>query len=146
MRTALSFVGIVMLAAVTAAGSDKTSPKAERLRVFVSESWSAETAAPVTNADGATVGTTGGSVRPQTAEIIKTLRASCKTANATLKREAADYVLLLEHEGGKVFGTDNKWVVFDRAGDAIGSGSTRLLGSSVKDACEAMTDHWSAKP
>ncbi len=32
----------------------------------------------------------------------------------------------------------NKIVVFDRSGDAVFSGSTRSLGNSVKDACEAI--------
>ena len=31
-----------------------------------------------------------------------------------------------------------KYVVYDADGDAIASGSTRLLGNSVKEACEAM--------
>jgi hypothetical protein len=35
-----------------------------------------------------------------------------------------------------------KFAIFNGDGDAIRSGSTRSLGNSVKDACEAMLKDW----
>jgi hypothetical protein len=57
----------------------------------------------------------------------------------TLRQASADFVLMLDHEGGKgLVRNDNKWALFNKDGDAIGSGSTRALGNSVKDACKAL--------
>jgi hypothetical protein len=59
-------------------------------------------------------------------------------------KEKADYIVLLDHEGGKeLFLRDNKVVVFNRDGDAIMSKSTRTLGNAVRDACEVITRNWS---
>ena len=50
-----------------------------------------------------------------------------------MKKERANYVVILEHEGGKaLLSKDNKFVVFRQDGDAIKSGSTRSLGNAVK--------------
>ena len=56
-----------------------------------------------------------------------------------MKQERADYILLLQHEGGKVFvRKDNKYVLFNAEGDALASGSTRSLGNAIKDAGEVL--------
>ena len=61
------------------------------------------------------------------------------------KQEKADYVVLLDHEGGKgLILHDNKVAVFNKEGDSIVSHSTRSLGNAVKDACEAITGDWPA--
>ncbi len=59
------------------------------------------------------------------------------------KKEKADYVVLLDHEGGKeaIF-KDNKVVVFNKDGDSIMSHSTRTLGNAVKEACGAISSDW----
>lgn len=76
---------------------------------------------------------------PQTAEIIKTFRERCPSLTVTAKPQNADFVVELEHEGGKdFFLRRNKIVVFDRHGDAFFSESTRSIGNAVKDACEAI--------
>ena len=81
-------------------------------------------------------GGTSGGARPQTAEIIKTFRERCPDLEATLEREKADYFVILDHEGGKrILRNDNKVVVFDSTGTSVYSGSTRILGNAVKDAC-----------
>jgi hypothetical protein len=55
-------------------------------------------------------------------------------------RERADYIVTLDHEGGKgLLRRDNKVAVFTRDGDMVFSHSTRSLGNSVKDACQAIT-------
>ena len=70
---------------------------------------------------------------------MKTFSERCPAYTVTMKKEKADYIVILEHEGGKkIASKDNKVVVFNRDGDSIYSGSTRSLGNSVKDACEAI--------
>ena len=80
-----------------------------------------------------------GGARPQTAEIIKTLNQRCPEITVTNNLERADFVLTLDHEGGKgALAHRNKVAVFNHDGDDIFSASTRELGNSVKDACHAM--------
>lgn len=81
--------------------------------------------------------------RPQTAEIIKTFNQRCPNVIVNNKQEKADYIVLLDHEGGKdAVSRDNKVVVFNKDGDAIVSNSTRMLGNAVKDACAAIAGDW----
>jgi hypothetical protein len=80
-----------------------------------------------------------GGARPQTAEIIKTLNERCPQITVTNNLQRADFVLTLDHEGGKgALAHRNKIAVFNRDGDDIFSNSTRALGNAVKDACAAM--------
>jgi len=130
------------LSASLAAGAD--SKDDDRPRVFVtrSESWSigGELALPDPFEDHGSV--TGGA-KPQTAEIVKTVHERCRGVVVTRKEDRADYVLVLEHEGGKVFvRKNNKFALFNADGDAIASGSTRKLGNAVKDACGVLLDNW----
>jgi len=114
-----------------------------KTRVFVTDSQSWEmrgsgSAGGNANGWGASSYTSGGA-RPQTAEIIKTLNQRCPELIVTNNLAKADFVLTLDHEGGKGYlQRHNKIAVFSRDGDDIFSGSTRELGSAVKDACQAM--------
>jgi hypothetical protein len=111
----------------------------EKVRIFVTDSDSWTSDGGILGADGLVVGGGGGGARPQTAEIIKTFNERCPQFTVTMKSSKADYIILLDHEGGKVpFRKDNKVVVFDAEGDAIYSGSTAILGNAVKDACNAI--------
>jgi hypothetical protein len=57
----------------------------------------------------------------------------------TNNKDKANYVVILDHEGGKgALSHKNKVAVFNRDGDSIFSHSTMSLGNSVKDACEAI--------
>jgi hypothetical protein len=58
----------------------------------------------------------------------------------------ADYIVLLDHEGGKgALRHKNKVAVFARiSGDSIVSKSTLSLGGSVQDACDAIDKDWAA--
>ena len=57
----------------------------------------------------------------------------------TNNKDKANYVVLLDHEGGKgALRHKNKVAVFNREGDSIFSGSTLSLGGSVNDACNAI--------
>jgi hypothetical protein len=113
-------------------------------RVFVTDSQSWE----VSSGGGGSVdgfGATGsGGARPQTAEIIKTFGERCQQVVINNKKEVADYIVVLDHEGGKsIISRKNKVAVFDRrSGDLVVSRSTRSLGNSVQDACEVINKHW----
>jgi hypothetical protein len=123
-------------AAAAAVGDGKT-------RVFVTDSQSWETRGGG-SAGGNRYGWgahswMAGGARPQTAEIIKTLNQRCPEITVTNNLERADFVLTLDHEGGKgALAHRNKVAVFNHDGDDIFSASTRELGNSVKDACHAM--------
>jgi len=146
---ALRNLCLTLLAVLPAVAQAQDKP-----RVFISESqsWSS-------TGDGLAglviVGARGvitarqrgrGGARPQTAEIIKTFNERCARCVVTMNREKADYVVVLEHDGGKTYiRRDNKFAVFNKDGDAIRSGSTRSLGNAVKDACEALTKDWRSR-
>ncbi len=120
---------------------------ADKARVFVQESQSWEMKAGAAGVDD-TFGAAGsGGARPQTAEIIKTFSERCPNVIINNRKEKADYVVLLDHEGGKdLFRRDNKVVVFNRDGDSILSASTRSLGNAVTDACSAISKDWTTNP
>jgi len=133
MRTWLAGLAVV---SVAVAG---TVPAREKARVFItdSNSWEIKGGAGIGEDGGG--GSVGGGARPQRAEIIKTFRERCPNLTVTLDKDKADYIVLLEHEGGKdLVRRDNKVVIFDKEGDAIFSGSTRSLGNAVKDSCHAI--------
>lgn len=111
----------------------------QKTRVLItdSNSWE-EHGGFAANRQGA-VGFSSGGARPQTAEVIRTWGERCPTITVTRNEENADYILLLDHEGGKGLARkDNKFALFNKEGDAIASGSTRSLGNAVKDACDAV--------
>jgi len=143
MRT---FLCLLFLAVAEIAFSQINTKDGGRARVYVtdSKSWT------VGGGGGGTSGGFGvaasGGDRPQTAEISKTFGERCPDVIINNKQDRADYVVLLDHEGGKeIFLRDNKVVVFNKDGDSILSHSTRTLGNSVKDACEAISKDWPAR-
>jgi len=113
-------------------------------RVYVtdSDSWQMEGSAG--GANGAFAAHTSGGARPQTAEIIKTFGERCPSVIVNSRLDASDYVVRLDHEGGKgLLRKDNKVAVFaKKSGDSIFSKSTLSLGGSVQDACAAIATHW----
>jgi hypothetical protein len=122
-----------MAAALAGAQDNKT-------RVFITDSDSWQTSGGFAGAGaggvGGIAGSSSGGARPQTAEIMKTFAERCPQVTVTINREKADYIVILEHEGGKdLIQRDNKFAIFDKEGDMIRSGSTRSLGNAVKDAC-----------
>ena|SRR5437867_2766249 len=116
---------------------------AEKPRVFITDSKSWEISGGVGGTQDGFGGASKGGARPQTAEIIKTFGERCPTVIVNNKQEKADYVVLLDHEGGKeLISRDNKVVVFNKDGDSIVSRSTRILGNAVKDACATIAEDW----
>ena len=133
----------VQLSAAETKAEQQSAPyRAARIFITDSQSWEIN-ATSGGSADG--FGATGsGGARPQTAEIIKTFEERCHQVVINNKKEVADYVVVLDHEGGKsIVLRKNKIAVFDRrSGDLVVSRSTRSLGNSVQDACEAINKHW----
>ena len=112
---------------------------ASQVRLFVTDSQSWETTGGFAGNQNGFAGVTKGGARPQTAEIMKTFKERCPELTVTIDRSKADYVVLLDHEGGKALARkDNKIAVFDRGGDLLHSGSTRSLGNAVKEGCDAI--------
>jgi hypothetical protein len=126
------------------APSSQPEPSDGKTRAFVTDSQSWETrgssaAGGNNNGWGATSSFSGGA-RPQTAEIVKTLNQRCPEITVTDNLSKADFVIVLDHEGGKgALRHRNKIAVFNHNGDDIFSDSTRELGNAIKDACVAMT-------
>jgi hypothetical protein len=117
-----------------------------RARVYITDSKSWEIGGGGGGTSGGFGVAGGGGDRPQTAEIIKTFGERCPDVIVNNKPERADYVILLDHEGGKeIFLRDNKVAVFNKDGDSILSHSTRTLGNAVKDACESVSKDWPAR-
>jgi hypothetical protein len=121
-------------------------PSTDKPRVFVTDSQSWEMSGSGGGANGAWGAHTRGGARPQTAEIIKTFGERCPQVMVNNKQDMADYIVLLDHEGGKGWlQHKDKVAVFQKvSGDAVISHSTLSLGGSVKDACEGIAKDWSA--
>ena len=114
-------------------------PSDGKVRVYVADSQSWETSGGWAFSNGSGGGQVRGGARPQTAEIIKTFNERCPAVTVTDAKDRANFAVVLDHEGGKgVLAHRNKVAVFNREGDVIYSGSTRSIGTSVKDACEAI--------
>lgn len=124
-------------------GSTIIAPDTDgKTRVFVtdSQSWSTFGYSWLQGSADVSGGSVSkGGARPQTVEIIKTLGERCPELTVTNQPQRANYVLTLDHEGGKgLLRVRNKVAVFNRAGDSIFSDSTRTLGEAVQRACGAI--------
>lgn len=141
MKNLMCLLTILFVSSVIQAQND-----ADKARVFITDSQSWEYISNAGGANGAFASHGAGGARPQTAEIIKTFGQRCPEVITNNKQDKADYIVLLDHEGGKgALRHKNKVAVFNRiSGDSIVSKSTLSLGGSVQDACEAITRDWSA--
>lgn len=96
-----SLLCVLFLISATILFAQTNTNDAGRARVYVTDSKSWE----IGGVGGGTAGgfgtAGGGGDRPQTAEIIKTFGERCPDVVANNKQERADYVVLLDHEGGK---------------------------------------------
>ncbi len=125
----------LMMVVVGAAALAQDKP-----RVFVadSHSWEMGGGFGVGDHGAGGGGSFRGGARPQTVEIMKTFHERCPGVTVTSDKTKADFVVLLDHEGGKGMLRDNKVAVFNGDGDMIQTSSTRVLGNAVKDACAAI--------
>jgi hypothetical protein len=140
-------LGLGLLAVVVSfsASSAQDQPKSsEKPRVFITDSQSWDISSYGGGGAGGGGSMTRGGARPQTAEIIKTFGQRCPEVVTNNIVQKSDYVVVLDHEGGKGFARHkNKIAVFARlSGDSVMSKSTVSLGGSVQDACEAITKDW----
>jgi len=141
MRSVI-YLAVLSLLLIPAAAKTSNSDT-QKARVFITDSQSWQMTGNSGGTSDAHGSHFGGGARPQTAEIIKTFGERCSQVVVNDQRDKADYVVVLDHEGGKsILAHDNKVAVFNSDGDAIVSHSTRSLGNSVKDACEAITKDW----
>ena len=141
----LALLMLVLAAAASSAlAQDSAKPDSDKPRVFITDSQSWDVAGYSGGGAGGGGSMTRGGARPQTAEIIKTFGERCPQAVTNNIQQKADYIVLLDHEGGKSFiRHKNKVAVFARiSGDSVVSKSTLSLGGSVQDACEAITKDW----
>lgn len=118
----------------------------DKPRVFITDSQSWEVSGHAAGSGGTFGAETHGGARPQTAEIIKTFGQRCPQVTINNIQAKVDYIVLLDHEGGKgLLRHRNKVAVFAKqSGDAVVSKSTLSLGGSVQEACEAIQQHWTA--
>jgi hypothetical protein len=129
---------------VTAPAASVSDADKARIYVTDSNSWSQHGSA---GGSGGTFGaSSSGGARPQTAEIIKTFGQRCPQVIVNNHLDAANYVVELDHEGGKgILAHKDKVAVFvQKSGDSIFSKSTLSVGGAVQDSCEAITAHWAA--
>jgi hypothetical protein len=135
-------LGGAQQATVASTGPDVT----EKARVFVTDSESWEVNGAGAGSNGSFAAQSHGGARPQTAEIVKTFGQRCPNVIVNNRQEFADYIVVLDHEGGKGYLRHrNKVAVFERiSGDVVVSHSTLSLGGSVEDACNGITQHWAA--
>lgn len=142
MRLVLKFLVLSLL--VLPAAAQTSTDSEQKARVFITDSQSWQVSGNSGGYGGAFGGHTSGGARPQTAEIVKTFGERCPQVVTNNKQDKADYIVVLDHEGGKSFVRHkNKVAVFNReSGDSIISKSTLSLGGSVQDACEAIKKDW----
>jgi hypothetical protein len=141
-----SITKIAVLSLLLIPAAAQTSGSDQKARVFITDSQSWQMTGNSGGSSSGFASHTSGGARPQTAEIVKTFGERCSQVVVNNKQDRADYVVVLDHEGGKsILAHDNKVAVFNSDGDAIVSHSTRSLGTSVKDACEAITKDWPSR-
>jgi PEGA domain-containing protein len=146
MKTCLISIVVcsILLCGAFSQNNQKAVAESERARVFITDSQSWSVAGQSGGAGGSFGGTMAGGARPQTAEIIKTFGERCPQVIVNNIATKTDYIVLLDHEGGKgALRHKNKVAVFARvSGDSVMSKSTLSLGGSVQDACEAIIKDW----
>src|SRR5690349_19735040 len=137
MRSNVGGLALLLLVSVFAMAGDETPIKsADHPVVFVqpSDSWKVDSS--LGGDRNVIIGTGHGGKEPQTAKIYELLqhRAECVGLAPNMIQQKANYLMLVEHGGGK----GNRWAVSNKDGDVIGSGETFVLGNSVADACKAV--------
>jgi hypothetical protein len=143
----LCSVSLFLLVSVTIAQDKPNVPATQdKARVFITDSQSWEMGGHSGGSGAGFGGEVHGGARPQTAEIVKTFGERCPQVVTNNIQANTDYVVVLDHEGGKgVLRHRNKVAVFNRVnGDSVVSKSTLSLGGSVQTACEAIDQDWTA--
>jgi hypothetical protein len=148
--TKLCLTPLIFLAASSLASQQSPvapiTPTSDKPRVFITDSESWEVSGSAGGHNGTFASQSHGGARPQTAEIIKTFGQRCSEVLVNNRQDIADYIVVLDHEGGKGYLRHrNKVAVFQNvSGDVVMSKSTLSLGGSVEDACNGINQHWAA--
>src|SRR5882724_3840480 len=143
----LSLLSLSLFISITAAQDNQKPPATQdKARVFITDSQSWEMGGHSGGSSAGFGGEVHGGARPQTAEIVKTFGERCPQVVTNNIQANTDYVVVLDHEGGKgLLRHRNKVAVFNRvSGDSVVSKSTLSLGGSVQTACEAIDQDWTA--
>lgn len=142
--SSLNYAQVTSTTPVPTATQPQQGSITEKPRVFITDSQSWEIMGSAGGANGAFAAETHGGARPQTAEIIKTFGQRCPDVIVNNKQELADYIVLLDHEGGKgLLRRKDKVAVFEHtSGDVVVSHSTLSVGGSVEDACRGIMHDW----
>jgi len=138
-------LSLPLLISITVAQDKQNAPAGQdKARVFITDSQSWEMSGHSGGSSAAFGGEVHGGARPQTAEVIKTFGERCPQVVTNNIQANTDYVVVLDHEGGKgLLRHRNKVAVFNRvSGDSVVSKSTLSLGGSVQTACEAIDQDW----
>jgi len=113
MKTYVSLFALFYLACTSVAQTAASQPTAqqpvqpvqafdsERARVFITDSQSWSVAGSGGGSGGSYGSAMAGGARPQTAEIIKTFGERCPGVMVNNIQVKTDYIVLLDHEGGK---------------------------------------------
>lgn len=150
---AVGMIGCSLLSSAAVHGQAAGKPAvpvlladADKPRIYVTDSDSWQVHGGGGGGGGGFGGYSAGGASPQTAEIVKTFGQRCPNVVVNNRLEVTDYVVTLQHEGGKgLLRKKDKVAVFVRkTGDSIFSESTLSVGGSVQDACGAMLNHWIA--
>jgi hypothetical protein len=108
-------VAVIVITSVPTVNAEQNRP-----RVFITDSQPWEVVGSAAGSGGTFASRTQGGARPQTAGIIKTFGERCQEVIVNNKQEKADYVVVLDHEGGKGYlQRRNKVAVFNKDGDAM---------------------------
>src|SRR5260370_6238035 len=143
----ISLIPLSLFISITAAQDNQKPPATQdKARVFITDSQSWEMRGAAGGTSGGFGGESHGGARPQTAEIVKTFGERCPQVVTNNIQVNTDYVVVLDHEGGKgLLSHRNKVAVFNRvSGDSVISKSTMSLGGSVQTACEGINQDWAA--
>jgi hypothetical protein len=134
----------LLVSLAVAQDSPKAPATVDKARVFITDSQSWEVGGHSGGSGAGFGGEMHGGARPQTAEVVKTFGERCPQVVTNNIQANTDYVVVLDHEGGKgLLRHKNKVAVFNRvSGDSVVSKSTLSLGGSVQTACEAIDQDW----
>lgn len=151
MKQSAIILFVLVFASIVAPKVIVTAQADNRPRVYIeqSDSWEIEEESSITTAGGKKRGgifstsSSKGGAKPRTAEIMKRFNEQCKECIVTINKEKADFIVLLEHEGGKsLFDKDNKLAVFNKDGDLIASGSFSRTQKAVEIACQSIMENF----
>jgi len=144
MKSIVALSALLFSISIAALAADQTQSRpSQHPVVFVQPSDSWKVNSSVGGDRNVIVGTGHGGKEPQTAKIYQLLqhRSDCTGVAPNMIQEKADYLMLVEHGGGK----GNRWAVSNKDGEVIGSGESFMLANSVSDACRVVMHHWGSR-